>query len=377
MKSLHLLKSGKYVDIAGQTVSFSDADIAAIAKAYDPKIHEAPIVIGHPMTARAQANAPAFGWIKNLTADESGLHGEPGQVDAAFSELVKAGKYKKLSASFYGPGHPRSPLPKQWYLRHVGFLGAQPPVVKGLDSVAFAEGDEPTLIAEINLAEASPWVFSSLAGTLRKLREYLISKDGLETADKIMPEYQIKELFNEATRLRELPETSLSEPEVNPMDELNTISLAEQEAALAKRQQELDAREAALVTAAEAAASQDALAFAEQLVTEGRVLPIHKAGLAKILTLIPDGEPVAFAEGDAVEIPAGQFARKFLASLPVQVDFSERSRADGNDLKVVPFTRPDDTEVKPEAMALHQKILAFSEQHQVDYETAMTRVAAG
>ncbi|MDU4994931.1 MAG: hypothetical protein E6263_24870, partial [Klebsiella quasipneumoniae] len=30
-----------------------------------------------------------------------------------------------------------------WYLRHIGFLGAQPPAVKGLEQVAFMESAYP------------------------------------------------------------------------------------------------------------------------------------------------------------------------------------------------------------------------------------------
>ncbi len=51
--------------------------------------------------------------------------------------MVKAGRFKSRSASFYHPDNPNNPKPGVYYLRHVGFLGAQPPAVKGLKAVEF------------------------------------------------------------------------------------------------------------------------------------------------------------------------------------------------------------------------------------------------
>ena len=101
-------------------------------------MHEAPIVIGHPSD-----NAPAYGWVSGLSFDEgAGLEAEPAQVEAQFAEMVADGRFKKVSASFYTPESASNPAPGVYYLRHVGFLGAQPPAVKGLKPVAFAEDDE-------------------------------------------------------------------------------------------------------------------------------------------------------------------------------------------------------------------------------------------
>src|SRR5687768_3111233 len=119
---------GKHRDSTGKEITFSEADLAATVAAYDPKLHEAPIVIGHP-----KDNAPAFGWAKSLSmsADKRML-AHPHQLDADFVAAKRAGKVKKVSASFYAPDSPNNPKPGVYYLRHIGFLGAQPPAVKGL-----------------------------------------------------------------------------------------------------------------------------------------------------------------------------------------------------------------------------------------------------
>jgi hypothetical protein len=133
-KLLHIFKSGHHVAMNGAALEFSEADLAASARAYDPALHEAPVVIGHP-----KHDAPAYAWVKSLVTSEDGLNAEPRQVDPAFAEMVNAGRFKKISASFYAPDAPNNPVPGVYYLRHVGFLGAQPPAVKGLKQVEFAE----------------------------------------------------------------------------------------------------------------------------------------------------------------------------------------------------------------------------------------------
>ena len=146
-KPLHIFKPGRQTAMSGVTLEFSESDLEASARAYDPAKHEAPIVVGHP-----KHDAPAYGWVKSLAAGADGLNAEPHQVDANFAELVAAGRYKKISASFYLPDAPNNPVPGVYYLRHVGFLGAQPPAVKGLKQAEFAD-------AEDGIVEFGDWGF--------------------------------------------------------------------------------------------------------------------------------------------------------------------------------------------------------------------------
>lgn len=118
----------------GRSIFFGESDIISSVKVYDPKIHEAPLVIGHP-----KHNAPAYGWVQSLTVQDGIMKAIPQQVDPEFAEMVEKGRFKKISASFYEPNSPTNPVPGVYYLRHVGFLGAQPPAVKGLKSASFAE----------------------------------------------------------------------------------------------------------------------------------------------------------------------------------------------------------------------------------------------
>ena len=85
---------------------------------------------------------PVLSWAL-IHADWAGQSAADCSRDGApqFTDWVAAGRYKKRSASFYTADHPSNPTPGKPYLRHVGFLGAQPPAVKGLAD--FAGTDEP------------------------------------------------------------------------------------------------------------------------------------------------------------------------------------------------------------------------------------------
>lgn len=372
-QTLHLLRAGQYQDHNGQAVTLSERDLDQIAAGYSPDVHEAPIVIGHPQT-----DAPAWGWIQSVTADRTGLHAEAGQLNPQFAEAVRAGRYKKISVALYGPGHANNPAPETWYLRHVGFLGAQPPVVKGLAQAKFTESeDPPTLTTEIALSESEirPWVFGSIARLLRGLREWVIDKHTLEDADRILPQYDIETVEREEERLAGQSHSAASlaesrKPNSQDTHEDKTMSdetdqqaaLAEREAALAEREAKLQAAEQRAADAAKQQAETEAAQFAERLAGEGRILPRHQAGLARILTLLPADASAEFAEREGQSAAPAVFLRDFLSALPPQVQFGEATPAtSAPPVSAGRFSAPASVQVRPDRLALHDHAVALSE----------------
>lgn len=131
---LEIFRAGMHVSNAGARIDFTVSDIHAIAESYAPTKHEAPLVVGHP-----ENDKPAYGWVKKLEATPDGrLLMWSQQVNGEFAALVRAGQFKKRSASFYAPQDPSNPTPGYWYLRHVGWLGAMPPAIKGLRDAQFS-----------------------------------------------------------------------------------------------------------------------------------------------------------------------------------------------------------------------------------------------
>ena len=75
MPAIHIFKAGTHTDMHGTKLPFTQSDLAACVKAYDPSVHEAPLVIGHPKT-----EDPAWGWVKSLSLNGGDLLAEPDQL---------------------------------------------------------------------------------------------------------------------------------------------------------------------------------------------------------------------------------------------------------------------------------------------------------
>lgn len=383
---IHCFKSGRHTAMSGATLSFSDSDLLASAAAYDPAVFRAPIVVGHPTL-----DAPAYGWIDTLSAEADGLY-VAADVQAEFADMVREQRFPNRSASFFPPGHPRNPAPGVFYLKHVGFLGAVPPAVRGLKPVAFADDAD---CLTIEFADAPAWPVARL---FRNLRDWLIGNHDLATADQVLPAYQIEELESAARQVDE-PETdapapafsaaplnlgdAMSPEEKARLDALeadNTRLKAEADALKSQTAADFAAfadREAAL-TAKEAAARQAEIAeFADAKVKAGQVLPRDKAGLVSFMASLADAGDIEFADGDAtIKKPADEWLRNFLSALPAQVDFAERGATEGEAAGTVAFAAPGGYEVDPAALDLHQRALAHQAAHKTDYLTAVKAVSA-
>ena len=183
-RRIHIFRPGTSRS-RGAAHTFSESDIRSIAGVYDPAKHEVPIVVGHP-----RDDTPAYGWVGGLVADAAGLHATPREIAPTFAEAVQEGRYKKVSAAFYGPDHPSNPAPGGWYLRHVGFLGGQPPEVKGLQPIQFADDGEDCAVFEVAFAE-NPETWRSIARLFRGIREWIVSSADVEAADRVLPDWEI------------------------------------------------------------------------------------------------------------------------------------------------------------------------------------------
>lgn len=323
--AIHIFRPGRHTSMQGATIDFGEGDLIATAKAYDPTRHEAPLVIGHP-----RADAPAWGWVGDLTADEGGLFATPRQLDPAFAEMVRAGRFKKVSASFYTPDSPHNPVPGVYYLRHVGFLGAQPPAVKGLAPVPvnFAEGDTEEGCVSFDFAE-SPGLLRWLADLFRGLREYVVEKDGTEMADRAIPSYAVSGLQEmaaaSAAQAAEIPAfaENLTPPKEKSMQKQETppaenIDFAETKA----RADELERKVAYLTGIAR---KERASRLVDKALADGRLTPAQSVGLADFMAGLDEEGTFDFAEngGKTTSMSPAAFMAAFLERLPKQVDFSE------------------------------------------------------
>lgn len=179
---IEIFRTGDY----GDKGVFTERDLDQIAKSYDPSFHEAPVVIGHP-----EQDAPAYGWIEQLKREGNTLLAKPKQVEPNFERMVEQGQFKKRSASFYRTD-------KGLSLRHVGFLGAMPPVVKGLADARFSEGEYQTI--EFADGEEGSKMAEDLKKTVREsIREFFSELFGEgKNTPKTFSEEDVKKIAADA-----------------------------------------------------------------------------------------------------------------------------------------------------------------------------------
>ncbi len=139
---IEIFKTGRHTDSNGSSDKYSADMLDAIVKKYNDSVEgsasfEAPVVKGHPKT-----NDPAYGWVERLARRGDRLMAKLRSLSPELAGQVKQGMFRKVSMAIY----------PDLMLRHVGFLGAFPPAVKGLEPVSFA-GAEKYLAFENELSD--------------------------------------------------------------------------------------------------------------------------------------------------------------------------------------------------------------------------------
>lgn len=312
---IEIFRAGRQVDDAGNTHEFSEADVAAIAAAYNPALREAPLTVGHPAS-----NLPAYGWVKGLSAAGPVLVMNPHQVEPQFAEMVGAGRFKKRSASFYPPASPNNPTPGRWYLRHVAFLGAQPPAVAGLKDIQFSEGDAEGAIS-----------FSETAITQKEI---------------LMDEETKKQLAANARLLAEAQsEKAAADAEV--------VKVRAELAQFAEAQRQ--SRHAGHVS------------FAEAQVKAGKILPMDKETAVAVLDQLAESQPVEFSEaGVSKKVAPAEWFKGLIEGAKPLVEFGEFAGGDAGGESTKGMSDAD----------IDKRAKAYATQHNVSYAEALSKVVS-
>lgn len=310
---IEIFRAGRHTDDLGTVHNFSAADVAGMVASYDPALREAPLTVGHP-----EHNLPAYGWVKDLAINAAGnLAMNTHQVQPQFAEMVDAKLFKKRSASFYPPTHSNNPKPGNWYLRHVAFLGAQPPAIAGLAD--FAEGDST---GTVNFSE--PLFNQEHIRMTQELKDQLAAS-------------QAQHAITDAARQQ-----------------------AESEAAAAKSQ---------LAQFTENARRERTAAFAsfaETQIKTGCLLPKEKDAAVAVLTTLADAQPVSFAEaGGTKTVAAVDWLKDLIARAKPAVSFGEHAAGTG----AIGQANKDMSDADVDKLAK-----AHAARHSVSYSEALSAV---
>ncbi len=281
-KWFEIFRTGTHTALDGKVLTYTESDLDAIVSSYDPAKNEAPMVVGHP-----KLNHPAFGWVKELKREGDKLLAYAEQIVPEFAEMVNQGLFKKRSIA----------LNKDGTLRHIGFLGAAPPAVKGLADVQFSESDD---------SESLEFAADSTE----------------ETSDKV----------DDPTGNK--PNETESVPPAEPKEKSNeteSVPPAGNEQVIAALRSELAALKAERAQEQAANARAEFADFVDSQMRDGRVVPKLKEPLMKMYdTILSTG--MEFAEGSN---PVQQL-REVIQSMPKHLLFSETPAPANDPVKIDP-----------------------------------------
>ena len=384
LKPIQFFKPGTFTSQAGRSIEFTEAMLLDAQASYDPAVYQAPLVAGHPKT-----EDPNYGLVAGLNYAEGHLYAVPENVEESFAELVAAKRFNTVSASWYMPDNPANPKPGHLNLKHLGFLGAVPPSLKGLKSPeAFSEEEDGCVTT---FAELDGWTTGTLADLLRGLREWVIGKFGQDEADQALPSWSVNQISNQAaqpTPPEEVPvafpsysEAPQEVPILKPGDP-GGVAPTPAEVALTAQKAELDALAVTLKAKSDALAvkeldlkKSEVTAYAEQLVKDGKVLPKEKDSLVAFAMGLSGEQIVEFSEEGGTEPvrKAGlDFLKDFFSKRPAVVTFSEVATPGGDKplSSLTSFVAPPGSQVDPAAAELHQKAVTYAEQHACSFSEA-------
>jgi hypothetical protein len=291
-----VFKTGVHTDSKGRTRNWTDADLEEIINGYKPKEHEAPVVIGHP-----KEDSPAYGWVERLKKEGSTLLAKFRQVAPEFADMVKKGLFKKRSIS----------LTPDLRLRHIGFLGATPPAIKGLPDVAFKEEKD-----EITLEYAA-----------EEHKQQTKKKDGGITMLD-----QLKE-FIEAMKFWKEAQAEFVAPKPDDKDKDETLfteadlDKAKAEAALEERKKAEAEFAEGERKKAEETRGQEIKTWLDQGVKDGKIAPAWvKLGLQQFVEGLDAEAEIEFAEDK--KSSTYQWFMDFMAALPKLIEMKELATRD-------------------------------------------------
>lgn len=298
-----VFRTGTHTDSSGRRHTFTVADLDRAIAEYEPD--SAPIVAGHPRT-----NAPAFGWIKEFRRRGEFLEARCSSVVPEFAELVERGLYKNRSMCFNPDGS----------FRHVGFLGAAPPAIKGLAQIKFSESE--SLLMEFNAP--TPTEESGLAA--QAAPEPAAAQPAAPEPEASAPEPSAETPASSAQTSTQssAPALSSAQASVEPASGESFPSMAELGQVIKRLQNKVQELEAEISRKDLEQRRQAFSAYAESLVYQGRLKSDLKERLVNTLETLAQGSSGEFAQATCqgvetfkellnellptVKVPLGEFA---------------------------------------------------------------------
>lgn len=332
---IQICRIGDFADATGKQVKIDDAFLDSVVATFNAMHHEPPIVIGHPET-----DAPAYGWTKELRRSGDFLEARLAQTNDEFEKMVERGEFKKRSAKFYT----QPPI-----LRHIGFLGAMPPAVKGLKNIQFNDNGGESVTVEISLSE----------------EQIMKDEEVNQVADSLWEKIKGKFKPDAANKEPETPTAQFSEDDkkawiaeaVKQATETANATFAEE---LKKRDDLIKSLTESVDATSVSGKRADIVSFVEAIPATSGKHYLKRAGVVEFMeTLAKDDaadseKAICFSEGDGDAKVEHKFSRlewakELFSNLPPTIQFGE------NFANIVATKDVQETEMKRPAKVASMK----------------------
>lgn len=225
MEWCHIFKTGRHKDSKGIEHNWTLEDLEKIKQNFKEKKLNVPIAIGHIKTS-----SPAYGWVDDIKIEKENLYAKYKDVQPEFKEAYKKGLFKERSIS----------LDKDLNLRHIAFLGAQAPAIKGLEQFCFENSEDDLTICfcqyentnkgeAMNIEELEKTLsekeekITALETKLKKQKEEKLSKDFEDFCDNAIKDGNI--IPAQKNDVLEIFESCVNSIDFEDENEKNPISL--------------------------------------------------------------------------------------------------------------------------------------------------------
>jgi hypothetical protein len=308
--TMEIFRAGKQTDGAGNTQTWTEADLDQIIEATNEMKDSVPAVIGHP-----KENSPAYAWFEPNELFRKGkkLFARMSDITEEFGEALKRKNFKHRSIALRGNKS----------LKHVGFFGGAPVAVKGMPDFAYSESEDIQTIefAEIDVEFAemdAAFGLRTVGRMFQSMRDFMIGEKGLETADSIISQFSIddlkqtritepkvietfKETPNEDQKMDYEAAFKLQEIEVTTLKadlEAKTIESGEFSEKLVASEAKNKELQTSINTIESEKKDAEHNAFAEKLVSDGKIDPAEKQSILMTVKALDGQDAQEFKEGD-------------------------------------------------------------------------------
>lgn len=370
MKWCEIFTTGVHTDSKGRKKNWTRTDLEKIKENFEKVNPDVPICCGHP-----QSNSPAYGWwdslkiVDDAVKNISRLFVSYKDVQPEFEEAVKKGLFKTRSLS----------LTEDLVPRHIAFLGAQAPAIKGMEQFCFEAETENDIIIDFseennetpdyNTDKGGRWSNRGVPPFVNKANvndnteseqsepngeegasspsDKEIHDTGNPSRQTIQPHVKKGNSVESSKKIGGSTNMPPAVPTNKKEGEQMTVELEKQ---LAAKDEELAAMRKELEETRQDALKKEFEEFCDNAITEGHILPSQRNAALDILFACSD-TAINFSDGSskgAIEV-----FKDFVKSLS-QMDFQEIGDPEKvESKKSIDFS--DATEVKENIQAIQKE----------------------